>query len=327
MHRTYSLSAYNRRKHGGRVQKIPLDAGFSCPNRDGSISRSGCVFCNEKGSGSGMGERGLSIAEQWTFWRDHHRERNKLSLFAAYFQSYSNTHGPIEGLAAALEELRGLPDLVGLSVGTRPDCLDEAKLDLLALQRERLGIDEVSLELGLQSACDETLVHINRGHDVRAFAEATRAAHGRGLSVVAHLIAGLPTPYGREGRAELLASVDLVNRLPVSGVKFHNLYVCRGAALERDHADGAYAPMTQDEYLDWLGEALMRLRPDMVVHRLNGNPSKGELIAPKWAGNMRGLHNAVRNRLESGDVWQGKRNGAEDGPSPWFSPDFRGDVP
>ena len=327
MRRTYSLSAFNRQKHGERVQKIPLDAGFSCPNRDGSLSRSGCVFCNPRGSGSGQLERGMSLADQWRFWRDHHRERNNLSLFVAYLQSYSNTHGPIERLEATLDALRPLPDLAGLSLGTRPDCLDEAKLELLAAQRERLGVDDVSLELGLQSASDGTLAHINRGHDVAAFRNATLSAHHRGLSVVAHVVAGLPHPADREGRDELLASVELLNGLPVSGVKFHNLYVCRGADLERMYADGAYVPLTQPEYLDWLSEALMRLRPNIVVHRLNANPAKGELVAPAWAGNMRGLHNAVRDHLDANDVWQGKRNGAEDGPPPWFSPDFTGDLP
>lgn len=326
MHYIYSLSTYTRQNFGQRVQKIPLDAGFSCPNRDGSISRKGCIFCNPNGSGSGLRERGLTLAEQWQFWFDIHNTNNKLELFTAYLQSYSNTHGPIEKLAEVMAKLKGLPGLTSLSLGTRPDCLDDEKLDLLASQRDELGLKEVTLELGLQSACDETLAHINRGHDARSFAEATKAAATRGIKVVGHIIAGLPTPFGREGQAELLASVDFINRLPVHGVKFHNLYVCRGTDLAKAHAAGGYTPLTQIEFLTSLSEAVMHLHPTTVVHRLNGNPLKDELIAPDWAANMRGMHNAIRNHFEANSVWQGKKNGAESGPPPWFSPDFKGDI-
>ena len=252
MHRTYALSAYTRQNFGQRVQKIPLDAGFSCPNRDGAISRHGWIFCPPNGSGSGLRERGLNIAEQWQFWFDIHNTNNNLNLFTAYLQSYSNTHGPIEKLIRVMGRLKGLPGLTSLSLGTRPDCLDDEKLDLLAAQRDELGLSEVVLELGLQSACDETLTHINRGHNAQSFAEATRAADRRGIKVVGHIIAGLPTPSGREGLAELLASVDFINQLPMHGVKFHNLYVCHGTALARLYADGQYVPLTQLEFLTQL---------------------------------------------------------------------------
>lgn len=326
MPRYFSHSIYTRQQHGKRVQKIPLDAGFSCPNRDGTLSTAGCIFCNPKGSGSGFGNKGMTIPEQWEFWHDIHTTKNGLSLFTAYLQSYSNTHGPIEKLARALEKLEGLPGLTTLSLGTRPDCLDADKLDLLAAQRDKLDLSEVTLELGLQSACDETLAHINRGHNACAFAEATKLAAERGLKVVAHVIAGLPTVYGREGRAELLASIKFINRLPVHGIKFHNLYVCRGTDLATLYEAGQYTPLTQLEYLSQLADALMYLKPTTVVHRLNGNPQQGELMAPQWAANMRALHNAVRNHFTAGDIWQGKLNGAESGPPDWFSPDYRGHV-
>lgn len=327
MHRLYALSAYTRQRFGKRVQKIPLDTGFSCPNRDGTLSRAGCIFCNPNGSGSGFDDKGMTIAEQWQFWRDIHTRNHNLELFTAYLQAYSNTHGPIEKLAETLAQLEGLPGLTSLSLGTRPDCLDEAKLDLLAAQTETLGLSETFLELGLQSANDATLAHINRGHDANAFAVATRAAADRGIKVVAHIIAGLPTPHGREGEAELLASVEFINQLPVHGVKFHNLYVCRNTALAQQHKDGRYTPLTQPEFLDQLSQALMLLAPTTVVHRLNGNPLKGELIAPDWAANMRGLHNEIRAYLDAHDVWQGKRNGAESGPATWNAPDYQGDQP
>jgi len=242
MNRTYALSAYMRQNHGQRVQKIPLDANFSCPNRDGSISRRGCIFCNPNGSGSGLHAKGMSLARQWQFWHDLHSKNHGLKMFTAYLQSYSNTHGPVSKLAHVLDSLKGLPGLVSLSLGTRPDCLDDEKLDLLAAQRDQLNLSEVVLELGLQSANDKTLAHINRGHDASIFAEAALAANERGIKVVGHIIAGLPTPGGREGLAELLASVDFINRLPMHGVKFHNLYVCQGTALAKLHEEGQYPP-------------------------------------------------------------------------------------
>ncbi|MBI9079629.1 MAG: TIGR01212 family radical SAM protein [Pseudodesulfovibrio sp.] len=327
MHRTYALSSYTRQSFGQRVQKIPLDAGFSCPNRDGTLSRQGCIFCNPNGSGSGLRERGLTIAEQWQFWHDIHNKNHKLELFTAYLQSYSNTHGPIEKLARVISSLKGLPGLTSLSLGTRPDCLDEEKLDLLSAQQQELGLREVVLELGLQSACNETLTHINRGHDAQAFAKATRAAAERGLKVVAHIIAGLPTPHGREGQAELLASVDFVNQLPVHGIKFHNLYVCRGTGLAQLYENNTYTPLTQPEFLSHLSEAIMHLNTTTVIHRLNGNPLKDELIAPDWAANMRAMHNSIRSHFKANDIWQGKKNGAESGPPDWFSPHYTGNIP
>jgi hypothetical protein len=325
MVRIHRLSAYLRRRFGERVQKIPLDAGFSCPNRDGTLSREGCVFCNPQGSGSGLLDRGLSIPEQWAFWRDIHVKKHGLRLFTAYLQSYSNTHGPAARLADVLNRLSGLPGLCCLAIGTRPDCLDDEKLDLLADSRERLGLGEVFLELGLQTASDETLRHINRGHDAAAFARAAQAAAERGLTVVAHVMAGLPAPHGREGLPELLDTVAFVNDLPVGGVKFHNVYVCRGTRLARWHDEGRYIPLTQAEYLHWLGEAVMRLDPSTVLHRLNGNPAQGELVTPAWAGNMRKVHNAIRDHFEREDIWQGRLNGAEDGPPEWFDAEVSGE--
>lgn len=327
MFRYYALSARTRQIYGQRVQKIPLDAGFSCPNRDGTLSAEGCIFCNPKGSGSGHRERGMTLAEQWTFWRDIHTAKHGLQRFTAYLQSFSNTYGPLDKLADTLTRIKGLPGLTNLSIGTRPDCLDEAKLDLLASQRDELGVDEVFLELGLQSANDATLTAINRGHDVASFSQAAIAAAQRGLTVVAHVMAGLPTPSGREEKDELVTTVELINSLPVSGVKFHNVYVCRNTRLARLFEAGDYTPLTLDEFLDQLSAALMHLSPTTVIHRLNGNPASGELLAPAWAGNMRALHNAVRDHLDAHDIWQGKLNGAETGPPDWFSPEFKGELP
>ncbi len=298
MNRYRSLSVYFRDRFGGRVQKIPLDAGFTCPNRDGTLSRQGCVFCNPKGSGSGLGRQGLSLVAQWEHWQERFSRKYKIKRFMAYLQSFSNTHGPSEKLARVLDEIAPLPGLTGLSIGTRPDCLDQKKIALLAA----FPSEEIWLELGLQSAHDPTLVRINRGHDAEAFALTCRSASQAGLKVCAHVIAGLPG----EIPAHFLHTIDFLNALPISGIKLHNLYVCRDTPLADDWKQGNYRPLEREEYLhSWLIPALQRLRPDIVIQRLTGDPGPGELLAPAWCSDKSTLLNALNAALEAGDVRQG----------------------
>ncbi|WP_461209663.1 tRNA modification radical SAM protein MnmL/YtqA [Desulfocurvus sp. DL9XJH121] len=311
MFRHYSLSAYFRRRFGRRIRKIPLDAGASCPNRDGTLSLRGCSFCNELGSGTGQFGRGVDLEGQWEAWRA--RSRNPEGPFLAYLQSFSNTHCSPERLRGLLARLAALPALAGVAVGTRPDCLDEERLDVLA----DAGVDEFWLDLGLQSADDAVLAGVNRGHTAGDFARAARAAAGRGLKVCAHLVAGLPGE--REGGFE--ASVEFVSALPVAGIKLHNLYVCKGAPLARDFLAGDYAPLEQAAYVEMLARALPRLRPDMVVHRLASDPRPGELLAPDWAARKSEVLRDLAAILKERDVWQGCEAGAPDAVPAWFNPE------
>jgi uncharacterized protein len=300
MDRYLSLSSYFRDRFGGRVQKIPLDAGFTCPNRDGTLSRLGCVFCNPKGSGSGLGKEGLSLAAQWEYWQERFSPKHKAGRFIAYLQSFSNTHGPVEKLARTLDEIAPLPGLAGLAVGTRPDCLDGEKLALLAA----FPSDEIWLELGLQSAADPTLERINRGHNSEAFAQTCRMASQAKLKICAHIIAGLPG----ETPAHFLHTIDFLNDLPISGIKLHNLYVCRDTPLADDWKQGNYRPLERDEYLySWLIPALKLLRPDIVIQRLTGDPgpSPGELLAPPWCLDKAVFLNELHAVLKAEDVRQG----------------------
>lgn len=293
-----TLSAHLRARFGQRVQKIPLDAGFSCPNRDGTLSVSGCSFCNARGSGSGLLSQGLDLAAQWEHWRLRLGKRYKARLFLAYLQSFSNTYGPLERLRATLDALQGLPDRVGLCIGTRPDCLTPGKLDLLAALP-----GETWLDLGLQSCHDATLQHINRGHDAACFARAVQQAASQGLQVCAHLMAGLPG----EGPEHFLESVEFLNALPVAGIKLHNLYICKGTPLEQEYRQGKYQPLERECYVQAVCEALARLRPDVVVHRLTGDPAPGELAAPAWAAEKQTLRNAIHERLAALGIRQGCR--------------------
>jgi radical SAM protein (TIGR01212 family) len=269
------LNTYLRRRFGERVQKITLDAGLTCPNRDGRVGVGGCLYCNARGSGTGAWARGLSLTAQLQEGAARLGKRYGASKFIAYFQSFTNTFAPVERLRALYEEALVFPGVVGLSIGTRPDCLDDEVLDLLAgYAREHL----VWLELGLQSAHDETLRLINRGHDVACFTRGVERAASRGLEVVAHVIFGLP----EEGPAEMAATAGYVAGLPLQGVKIHLLYVIRGSGLERLFASGAYFPLSEAAYVQAVVDFLELLPAEMVIHRVTGDPHPDELAAPAW---------------------------------------------
>lgn len=305
MHPRYNtLSQAFRSLFGRRAKKISLDAGSACPNRDGTLSRGGCLFCNAAGSGTGLYHKGFGLRAQWDAGTLPARKRGEALL--AYLQSFSNTHGPAERLAGLLAEVAALPDVAGLCLGTRPDCLNAAKIELLAA----VPLGHVRLELGLQSARDATLVRINRGHTAACFAQATKDAARAGLFVTAHLMAGLPG----EGPADFLATVDFINALPVAGVKFHNCLVVAGSGLAALYRAGGYEPLSREDYLDCVVAGIARLRPDIVIERVNADPAPGELLAPGWAVDKQGILHEIRERLEAEDIRQGCRYAGPDFP-------------
>jgi radical SAM protein (TIGR01212 family) len=210
------------------------------------------------------------------------RERYQASQFIAYFQSFSNTYAPVERLRALYDEALAFPEVVGLSLGTRPDCLGEEVLELLA---DYAAGSLLWLELGLQSAHDRTLAALNRGHDVACFTKAVEQAAARGLEVVAHVILGLPG----EGPGEMAATAAYLARLPLQGVKIHLLYVVRGSALARLYQEGAYTCLSEEEYIRLVVDFVELLPPHLVIHRLTGDPHRGELLAPDWCLNKSGV--------------------------------------
>lgn len=222
MKRYSDYNAYLRSLFGERVQKISVDAGLTCPNRDGTLSRSGCIYCNAKGSGTGAFARGLSVSQQIEAGKIGAMKKYKARKFLAYFQSFTNTYAPVDHLKALYDEALSCDGVVGMAVGTRPDCVDKEKIDLLdAYTKDYL----VWLEYGLQSAHDATLALINRGHDFKAFEAAVAlAAPKKKLNVCAHIILGLPG----ETRAMMLENANILGGLGVNGVKIHLLYVVRG---------------------------------------------------------------------------------------------------
>jgi len=304
--RYYALHRYLRDRFGCRVQKITVDAGLRCPNRDGRIATGGCIYCNARGSGtgarSGTGAHaaGKSITEQLLQGKRRLARRYNAKKFIAYFQSFSNTYAPVETLRSLYSEALAVDDVVGLSLGTRPDCIDDAVSDLLAEFNER---SLVWLEIGLQSAHNRTLARINRGHDFACFQRAVETAHRHNLQVCAHIILGLPG----ENAADMQATADALARVGVDGVKLHLLYVIRGTVLESLYRRGQYRCLSQPQYVDRVCDVLERLPASVVVQRLTGDPHPEELVAPQWSLRKRETLERIQRRLEQRATRQGAR--------------------
>ena len=299
--RFFDLNTDLRNRFGERVQKITVDAGLTCPNRDGTLSTGGCIYCNPKGSGSGAFAEGLSITRQLQDSRDYIARRYKAGKFLVYFQSFSNTYAPLPALKSMYDEaLTAIDGVVGLSIGTRPDCVNESVLGLLeGYARDYL----IWIEYGLQSVHDQTLARINRGHDFACFERAVALTQGRGIRICAHVILGLPG----EGRSHVLETAQKLADLSIHGVKIHLLYVVKGTPLESEYRAGRYQPLEQTEYAEWVCDFLELLPPEMVIQRITGDPHPEELAAPLWSLDKNGTRNRILDILRKRESWQGKR--------------------
>jgi hypothetical protein len=293
-------NTYLRQLFGQRVQKISIDAGLSCPNRDGVISRQGCIYCNSKGSGSGLFSRGFSIKEQVEKGKIGTIKKYKAKKFLAYFQSYTNTYTHCGHMKQMFDEALSCPGMVGMAIGTRPDCIDTPKLDLIASYAKDYL---VWLEYGLQSAHDATLKTINRGHTVKDFFKAVDLTSGRGINICAHVILGLPG----EDRKMMLQTAKILADSSIDGVKIHLLYVVKGTLLDRMWKNGEYFPMEQRQYVDMVCDFLELLPKRIIVQRITGDPHLDELRAPLWASRYRETFNMIQACLENRDTFQGKR--------------------
>jgi radical SAM protein (TIGR01212 family) len=300
----YDLNTYLRSIFGCRVQKISLDAGLTCPNRDGRIGTGGCIYCNTRGSGTGACSLGLTITEQIERGEEFLRKRYKAQRFIAYFQSFSNTYAPYEKLKALYDEACAVEDIVGLSIGTRPDCIDESILTLVQGYAEDYL---VWIEYGLQSIHDRTLTIINRGHDVACFRSAVEKTKGRGIKICAHVILGLPF----EDRRDMLATAQAVSSMGIDGIKIHLLYVVKGTPMERLYRERRYRCLEQGEYAELVCDFLELLPPDMVIQRLTGDPHPDELVAPEWSLRKSETLSLIKKTMARRGSWQGKRFGED----------------
>ncbi len=287
-----------KRVFGCRVHRISVDAGFTCPNRDGTVGTGGCIYCGGAGSGSSGIARGLPVAAQLGEGKEVMVRKYRAEKFIAYFQPYSNTYAPVARLAELYDEALAVAGVVGLIVGTRPDCLPEEVVDLLADYHRRTYF---WLELGLQTPHDRTLARLNRGHDFAAFAAAAERGRKRGLRVCAHVILGLPG----ETRAEMLETPRILNDLGVEGVKLHLLHVMRGTGLAELHARGEVPLLSRDDYVGLVCDFLERLDPRIVVQRLTGDGGRDHLVAPLWSLAKFVVLNAIDGELERRGTRQG----------------------
>ncbi|MBK5099699.1 MAG: TIGR01212 family radical SAM protein [Desulfobacteraceae bacterium] len=300
MKRYRDFNSYLREIFGERVQKISLDAGLGCPNRDGTISRKGCIFCDRLGSGTGaLIDRGLSIDEQITQARTYIQRRYNAKKFIAYFQSFTNTYAPLALLKALYESALAHQDIVGLSVGTRPDCVTRDILTLLSSYKKDYL---VWIEYGLQSAHDVSLRQINRGHDVACFERSVHMASECGLNICAHVILGLPG----EDKEMMLQTAFFLSRLPVHGVKIHLLYVVKGTPLAGLYEKGGFHCLEREEYVELVVDFLELLPPNMIIQRVTGDPIHSELVAPSWAKEKSTNLSLIQETFERRNTWQGR---------------------
>ena len=282
------------------MRKISVDAGLGCPNRPGGNGPGGCIYCNQRGSGTGAYTNSQSVFQQIEAGIQFLSSRYKTDKFIAYFQSYSNTYAPVDHLEKLYMEALAFSQIVGLSVGTRPDCVSDKALDLLAeLGKAKL----VWVELGLQSIHERTLRIINRGHDFNAFAKTAERLMNRGVPVVTHLILGLPD----ESMKDMVETARTVSDLGVSGVKLHPLYVVRNTVLETMYNDGLYKPMTMEQSIEATLEMLSHIHPEIVIHRLTSDPHRNELVAPHWMLDKRTVRASLELAMERIDFRQGAK--------------------
>ena len=303
MSRYNSYIGYFRKTYGERLQKVVVDAGFTCPNRDGLVGTGGCTYCDNAAFHPGYSTAGIPIHEQIDEGIKFHRVRyRKAEKFLAYFQPYSNTYAPLERLREVYEEALSHPLVAGIVIGTRPDCVDEDKLDYLAsLAREHV----VVIEYGIESAYDRTLQRINRGHSFEDAVRAVEMTAARGLTQGAHFIFGLPG----ESVEEMLGYAPIINKLPLHSVKFHQLQIVRGTAMEREFAarPSDFVTFSLDEYLDFIADLLERLRPDLYIERFAGEVPPRFVNSTPW-GLLRNteLIRLLEQRLEERDTFQGR---------------------
>jgi uncharacterized protein len=305
----YSSRRYNswtdncRTLYGGRIQKVAVNAGFSCPNRDGTVSTGGCTFCNNEGFNPSYCKDSLSIGSQLdTGIRFLSKRYPRTSMFVAYFQAYSNTHASLAYLSTVYGEALSHPKIQGLVIGTRPDCVDAEKLDYIAqLSRNHF----VKLEYGIESCYDDTLIRINRGHTFADTKKAIDMSADRGIQTGAHLMFGLPG----ESRQQMLDQVNHINQLRIHSIKFHQLQIVKGTAMAKEYLEypDRFKLFSLDEYLDFLALFIERLRPDIAIERLSGEVPLNYNAGISW-GKLRMDQVLMRfeKLLEERDTWQGR---------------------
>jgi hypothetical protein len=299
--RYHSLNYHLRQKFGQKVFKISLDAGFTCPNRDGTLSRKGCYFCSLRGSGDFAGDRKTDLEAQFVQVKEMMHKKWATGKYIAYFQAFSNTYGPVNRLRDIYEAALSQPGIVGLAVATRPDCLEDEVLELLAELNQRTHL---WVELGLQSVHKRTADLVNLQYDFEVFHSSLIKLQERNIETCVHIILGLPG----EDREDMLITGRTIASLPVQGLKIHLLHLMKGTPLVKFYEQNRLKFLSQDEYVNLVVDILEILPPDMIIHRLTGDSPRDLLIGPRWSLNKWQVLNSIDNRLIERNTWQGKWN-------------------
>ena len=297
--RFYSLDYYLKQTYGHKLYKIALDAGMTCPTRDGTLGTRGCIFCSAKGSGDFAADRSLSVTEQLSQGKEIIRNKFHADGYIAYFQAFTNTYAPIERLRQVFTEAINAPDVEILSIATRPDCLGPEVLELL---QELSQIKPVWVELGLQTIHEESARYIRRGYELPVFENAVSELRKRGIDVIVHTILCLPN----ETEQDILKTLEYLNHQDIQGIKLQLLHVLKDTDLADIYLASPFYIPTPEEYYQLLGMCISHLRPDIVIHRLTGDGPKNLLIAPLWTCNKRQVLNQFQSYLKTHDIWQGK---------------------
>jgi uncharacterized protein len=291
------LKSYWRNLFGCNVHKLAIDAGFTCPNRDGHVAVGGCIYCD--GRGSKLRQKGElpPVAEQIASGKKYYK--TQASKFIVYFQTFTNTYAPVGKLQALYDEALAQEDVIGLSIGTRPDCLGQDVIELLSEYAKKYHI---WVELGLQSVHDKTLQSINRGHNFQQFLDVVNALDGRGLNICVHIIIGLPG----ESDDDVLTTARTLANLPVNGIKIHSLLALEGTALGEMYKKGNVNMITKEKYVSLVADVLEILPPEMVIQRLTADGYRDIFLAPDWAMNKLDVLNSITKELKRRDSYQGK---------------------
>lgn len=295
----HSLDYELKQRFGEKVYKLTLNGGMSCPNRDGKISFGGCIFCSEGGSGDFASDACLSVSEQIQDAKKRLAGKRPVNQYIAYFQAYTNTYGPIEHLRKIFTEAIEDPEIVLLSIATRPDCLPDEVIELLAKLNK---IKPVWIELGLQTIHESSARFIRRGYPLKVFTDAVERLSRQGIEVVSHVILGLPG----ETREMMLETVDFLNTLPIQGIKLQLLHVLEGTDLGTYYRNTGFHVLEEAEYVNLILECIEHLRPDITIHRITGDGPKELLIAPLWSSAKRSVLNHIHHEMKERGCFQGK---------------------
>lgn len=285
-----SFNKYLKDKLGQKVYKISLDGGFTCPNRDGKIDTRGCIFCSKGGSGDFAQNRNLSITEQIENGKKIVEKKIKSGKYIAYFQAFTNTYAPVEILRAKYSEAIKHPDIVALSIATRPDCLGD---DVIELLDEMNKIKPVFVELGLQTIHSDSAKYIRRGYSLEVYNEAVKKLKNIGVNIVVHIILGLPN----ESEEDMLESVKYVCQSQIDGIKLQLLHIIAGTDLAKDYEKGLFKTLEFDEYVELIAKCVAIIPKNIVIHRLTGDGAKKDLIAPLWSADKKRVLNAINKAL------------------------------